>query len=264
MIRINNLEVFQNKFNDGTPLLKIPYLLNLPPEDPSEVLHIEWKYENMEELFNLYSIVRQIQSFNCHNIELDLPFLPNARQDRCTLYEDVFTLKWFAEIINSLNFKAVWVDDPHSDVCVGLINNAIKRHKIEDRIVKLISQNKIDLLYYPDNGAEKKYSQLVKFPYAFGVKHRDWSTQKLLKLEVVGNVQNQNILIIDDICATGGTLIKSAQELKRLGCENIYIYITHCEHTIFKGELLNCGLIEKIYTTNSIYKKEHDLIEVIK
>lgn len=61
------------------------------------------------------------------------------------------------------------------------------------------------------------------------------------------------MLIIDDICSKGGTFYHSAKKLKELGANKIYLYVSHCENTIYAGELLkDNGLIEKIFTTDSI------------
>ena len=75
-------------------------------------------------------------------------------------------------------------------------------------------------------------------------------------------VNGKDVLIIDDICSRGGTFYHSAKALKEAGAKNIYLYVTHCENTILEGELLTSGLIEKVYTTNSIFTKEHEMIEV--
>ena len=45
-----------------------------------------------------------------------MPYIPNARKDRAHREKDVFTLKYFANIINSLNFDNVYVLNPHSNV----------------------------------------------------------------------------------------------------------------------------------------------------
>jgi len=71
-----------------------------------------------------------------------------------------------------------------------------------------------------------------------------------------------------DICFVCiGTNFQSSLEitsmLKELGAKEIYLWVTHCENTILEGELLTSGLIEKVYTTNSIFTKEHEKIEVL-
>ena len=71
------------------------------------------------------------------------------------------------------------------------------------------------------------------------------------------------MLIIDDICSKGGTFYHSAKKLKELGAKNIYLYISHCENTILQGDLLTSGLIERVFTTDSIFTKSHEKIEVM-
>ena len=85
-------------------------------------------------------------------------------------------------------------------------------------------------------------------------------------LELIGNIpsENYNVLIIDDICSRGGTFLHSAKKLKECGAWDIYLYVTHCENTILDGELINSGLIKKIFTTDSIYTSENENIEIIR
>lgn len=69
----------------------------------------------------------------------------------------------------------------------------------------------------------------------------------------VDQIKDRDVLIIDDICSKGGTFYHSAKKLKELGANKIYLYVSHCENTIYSGELLkDNGLIEKIFTTDSI------------
>ena len=77
------------------------------------------------------------------------------------------------------------------------------------------------------------------------------------------DIKGKNILIVDDICSRGGTFYHSAKKLKELGANKIYLYISHCENTILEGDLLTSGLIEKVFTTNSIFTKKHEKIEVL-
>lgn len=257
MIKINNKVFEQSAFPDGTPLLKTPNSLN------SDEQVITWLYDDMKELFAVYCITKHLQSMAKTPVRLVMPYVPNARQDRTqNEKEDVFTLKWFCDIVNSLEFSRVTIVDVHSTVAPDLLNNchSINNQKIFDIVKGNID---VDLVFYPDNGASKKYSEYIKSPNAFGIKKRDWETGKILGLDIIGDVQGKNILIVDDISSFGGTFYHSAKKLKDLGAKNIYLLITHCEDSILKGDLINSGLIEKIYTTNSIYRGTHKLIEVI-
>ena len=262
MIKLNGEIVNINHFPDGTLLLK-----EESNWSGGGAHKVEWYYENNEELIALIFLTKHLRNYNnISKINLLLPYIPNARQDRVKTTEDVFTLKYFADIINYLNFNQVQVLDPHSSVSEALINNIVvcdPKYFIDKAIRKIKNQNLI--MFYPDEGAMKRYSGLATKPYAFGIKKRNWETGKIEGLDVSGAVDQiagKDILIVDDICSRGGTFYHSAKKLKELGAKKIYLYITHCENTILEGELLTSGLIEKVYTTNSIFTKEHEKIEV--
>lgn len=258
MIKINSTIIEANQFPDNTLLVKAP-----PLRGHGEWVHITWNYENDGELFTLICLRKH---YSQAKAILWLPYCPHARMDRIKTTSDVFTLKYFAEIINSLNFEKVCILDPHSSVSEALINNiTVVSH--EDFIEKTFNDIGTDnlLMFYPDEGAMKRYSGMVEMEYAFGIKKRDWATGKIEGLDVAGcvdKIKDSRILIIDDICSRGGTFYHSAKKLKELGAKEIYLYVTHCENTILEGELLTSGLIEKVYTTNSIFTKEHEKIEV--
>ena len=165
-----------------------------------------------------------------------------------------------------MKFKKVFAIDPHSTVSEALINNieVVSPKSFIEQALDRINTNDI-LMFYPDEGAMKRYSGMTKLPYAFGIKKRDWETGKILGLDVSGDVDaiaGKDILIVDDICSRGGTFYHSAKKLKELGANKIYLYVSHCENTILEGDLLTSGLVEKVYTTNSIFTKEHEMIEV--
>ena len=264
MIKLNGKIVELGSFPDGTMLMK-----EVTPD--TEQVTISWFYENDRELVALIYLANHLKTHGCENMHLYMPYIPNARQDRVKVEEDVFTLKYFAGVINSLGFKTVTVLDPHSNVREAVIDRITvqKPQKlIEDTIEKIAAmEGEVPSMFYPDEGAGKRYGGMISLPYAFGIKKRDWKTGNILGLDVAGDVESisgKNILIVDDICSKGGTFFFSAKKLKELGAKNIYLHITHCENTIFDGQLLSGELIKRIYTTNSILTKTHDIIEVTK
>ena len=273
MIFIGENIIKRESFPDGTPLIKLdPINVENGLSYNDHMVVINWFYESMDELFTVYCLVGHLRNAGFETISLYMPYLPNARQDRVKNEEDVFTLKYFCQIINSLNFKWVHVVDAHSSVGPALIDrviNEVPRSVLLNVFTKLDRNEKVDMdnliIFYPDEGAMKRYSQLVEHPYAFGIKRRNWEDGKIMGLDVISSesLEGKDILIIDDICSRGGTFFHSAKKLKELGVNKIYLYVTHCEDTIHKGELLESGLIEKVYTTNSILNEYHEKIEVI-
>lgn len=270
MIMVNGNPIEINKFPDGTLLIK---------ENPSyNIALISWFFENNEELVALIYIANHLRSRGVKRMELYMPYIPNARQDRVKKPEDVFTLKYFCGVVNSLGFNKVIVLDPHSSVSEALIEGvSIQSPKkyIDIVIDKLTRSGTYRneqgvtplIMFYPDEGAMKRYSGMINNRrYAFGIKDRDWSTGEIKGLKVSGatdDIKDGEVLIVDDICSRGGTFYHSALKLKELGAKHIFLYVTHCEDTILDGEVLTCGLIDKVYTTNSLFTKRHEKIEVI-
>ncbi len=260
MIQYNGRTVELNRFPDGTLLLKEN------AEETNEAV-LCWQFENNEEMVALYFLTKNLQAKGVARIVLELPYIPNARQDRVKKPEDVFTLKYFAEFINSLGFAEVVVLDPHSYVSEALIDRIRIRTPKEyvERVIGCLGGTENLLLFFPDEGAMKRYSAMFELPYVFGIKKRDWSTGEIKGLDVAGRTEliaGSQILIIDDICSRGGTFYHSAKELKELGAGEIYLYISHCENTILEGEIPNTDLIQKVYTTNSIFTGSHEKITV--
>ena len=261
MIKYNGKEVTLNHFPDGTLLVKETVA------DTDRAV-ITWLYENNEEMVALYFLTKHLQAKDVKEIALELPYIPNARQDRVKASEDVFTLKYFAEFINGLGFSEVTVLDPHSYVSEALFDHLkIRTPKcyVEQVLEKLGTKENV-LLFFPDEGAMKRYSSMFELPYVFGIKKRNWTNGEILGLDVTGRtelIKGSTVLIVDDICSRGGTFYHSAKALKELGASKVYLYISHCENTILGGEILTTDLIGKVYTTNSIFTKQHEKIEVL-
>lgn len=236
--------------------------------------YITWKYDGDHECMAIWHLVHHIRD-HCPDakIILDMPYLPNARMDRVKNPDEVFTLKWFSLFINKLNFYCVNIVDPHSNVGAALIDRVHTfgiNVNVSRALCDIGAQEEMHpdniILCYPDEGACKKYSeQLNSIQYIFGIKHRDWRTGQIESLELNNPsiAKGKTVLIVDDICSRGGTFMHTAHVLKNAGANNIYLYVTHCENTIFKGDLIDSPLIEGIYTTGSIYRGNHSKIKVI-
>ncbi|MBR6665330.1 MAG: ribose-phosphate pyrophosphokinase [Lachnospiraceae bacterium] len=258
MIKLNDKQVDLNKFPDGTFLIK--------EGAPAEPVTITWLFEKNEEMLALYFLTKHLQSKGVEKIELKMPYIPNARQDRVKTKEDVFTLKYFAELINELKFQKVTVLDPHSYVSEALFEHIEIQtpKKYVEKVLDRIATDKL-MLFFPDEGAMKRYSNMFDLPYAFGIKKRDWATGQIKGLDVTGQTEcipGSIVLIVDDICSKGGTFYYSAKELKELGAKEVYLYISHCENSIFEGELLTGDWVDKVFTTDSIFAGEHEKVEV--
>lgn len=268
MITSDAFDIASSKFPDGT--LKLNFYSNLEFYD---TVCIAWKYKDESELIKLIYIKKHLQqTFPDRKVSLFMPYIPNARMDRTHIRcREVFTLKYFCEVINSLNFDKVYVVDPHSNVSTALLNNLVVLpiDAILDNIQRGYFANEAPVIYYPDAGAMKRYSGMFSHPPVYGNKTRDWDTGEITGLTLEGAVdlvKGKPVLIVDDICSAGGTFYHAAKALKEAGAGDISLYVTHCEETIFKGALWkamqNDGLIDKVFTTDSIERTDDSQLHV--
>lgn len=260
--------IYLKSYPDGTKKidLNIPYFDYYPEYD------IVWKFDNEDELASLIYIAEHLKEDHLLG-KLYMPYVPNARMDRIKTPYEVFTLKYFAKIINWIGFERVKILDPHSNVTAALFD----RCSVEDpqayieNVIFGLGEDDI-VLYYPDEGAAKKYSEILgNFPWCYGKKKRNWSDGKILGLDVITNgvnLKGKRILMVDDIISYGGTVYYGAQELQKLGAEKIYAYATHTENSVLvegRSKILKAfdeGLIEKIFTTDSIFRGSYNKIQV--
>ena len=266
MIKVNDTEIKVGHFPDGTQ--SIEFSEDQPYYSTNEV---EWFYDSDEEVFTLMCVVDMVRRISKNpRIKLWIPYLPNARMDRIKKPEQNFSLKVFANFINSLNFDRVMTYNVHSNVSEALINNIFNMSPNSD-VGAVISKYKPDVIYFPDEGACKRYADLAciknyGLPVIFGIKKRDFATGKILGLDVVSDIDltGKKVLIVDDICSAGGTFKFSAMKLKELGASDVALYISHCEDNIQNGDLLKTDLVSKIYTTDSILHISDPKIQIIR
>lgn len=285
MITVNGIEIVRKTFPDGSLCL-----LDLDNSllNPNKNYEIVWLYEGDYEIFMLICIVKHLRSkmYNNVSFNLTMPYVVNSRLDRTHSDNEVFTLKYFAEIINDLKFNKVLIVDPHSIVSEALIDNVcvLRPHNIiDDAINKMRSLNEFKrelVIYFPDDGAYKRYKDMPcfkNFNCIYGKKERDWETGKILGIEIydkngsklTNEIENCDVLMVDDIISYGGTLAYSADKLKEMGAAHISAYATHVENSVLdeeKGTLLKRykdKIIDTVYTTNSIYHGNHPMVEVI-
>ena len=264
MIQLNGKTVSLDRFTDGTLFLQ-----ETVKRDYSEnrTATLAWKFENDAETVAVYYLTRHLQEHGVKTVHLVMPYIPNARQDRVKTDADVFTLKYFAELINSLHFASVTVLDPHSAVSEGLIDCLVVRTAAENigKVLREIGCEDI-LLFFPDEGAMKRYSDMTDRPFVYGMKKRDWETHEISDMKILGATDllpGKTVLMVDDICSSGKTLLYAAELLKANGAGRIYLYVSHCENTVLQSELLTKDIVERVFTTDSVLTVKNEKITIL-
>lgn len=257
MILVNGVTPLLDPFPNGETHLTGKFMNN--PLDKNGQVRIDFKYESDKDLIGLYFIRKHILSTS-PNLEtvLHIWYMPYSRMDRVESEKDIFTLKYTCELINGLNFKTVYVYEPHSDVTTALLNNAKKCNLSRDVALKAMINMGFDMdkdvLLFPDAGAQKRYGkQFDGFKTAVQFKTRNFNTGKITKTQILGEIpKDSKVLIVDDLCSFGGTFLAAANEVKKY-TNDIYLSVAHCETSILQGELLRPGSpIKKVFTTDSL------------
>lgn len=262
MITLNNQKVIIKKFPNGETLINSD---NLRIVD--NMNEIKLKFENDEDIVQLYFLKSHLDELSA-KCRLTIGYMPYSRMDR-TENRAVFTLKHLCRLINTMNFQEVCIYEPHSDVSVALLDrvrvidmSVILARKVLDNISK---SSEPVYLVYPDAGAARRYSRQIKYDKVLVAnKEIDFKTGYITKLEINGEVKEEKFkaVIIDDLCSKGGTAMLTGSRLRAMGADEIYLVVTHCEDTIFKGDILKTDLIKEVYTTDSILTREHEKINV--
>lgn len=227
----------------------------------AQTIYINFYFTHDGEIMKLLLLVDAIRRVSTAELILKIPYFPGARQDRVCYAGEALSVKVYADLINSLNFKEVQVFDPHSEVLCALLNNikVISNLAFVEHCVNLIAKGSRQVTFVsPDAGANKKIfnlcSQLnyLDIEVVRADKKRETKTGKVVATEVFADdLQGKDCIIIDDICSRGGTFMALAQELKKKNAGNIYLIVSHYEGSADLRKLEDSG-ITHVYIGNNI------------
>jgi ribose-phosphate pyrophosphokinase len=197
-------------------------------------------------------------------INLYIPYVPHARQDRATTPNQPFSLRVFSKFLNSLDWGVIDISDffitcldVHSSVFeetlleystpvdnIGSYNYA---HKLKD--------NKYDGIICPDKGALNRceqWSQALNLPIYICTKNRDPATGQLSNPTIPDiDLNCKKLLLVDDIGTGFGTHVMLANEFhKKFSNITMDLWVTHSSFTRGKDVVLNS--FNKVYTTDSL------------
>jgi ribose-phosphate pyrophosphokinase len=219
------------------------------------------RLNNSNDFFELANVKNALEeyfmSFGIKNpIDLVLPYIPYAQQDRVCTKGEAFSAKVFANLLNSLNFNRVVVADPHSGISSALINNVIvvSRFELIDQHQELRTNLGAGTLIAVDSGANKATFDLAKYfghsEFIRADKLRNLATGEILESVIYTDKVPQRVIMVDDLSINGGTFIKLAKVLRDRGAKTVALYVTHLIAPNGVKNLYQGG-IDEVYCTNS-------------
>ena len=241
MIKLNGVEVNPTIFPDGTS--QVWQLTDDYSLHGSNV--IRWDFESESELIHVIQLHDLIALGFGHKVELLMPYLPYARQDKSYCNNETFALRTFAQILNSCHFETVTSYDAHSETAGLLIDRFINVPP------NLSFTDEYGLVCFPDAGAMKRYAGSVSKPVFYADKVRDQETGWITHYKIVSDFQptDHDIIVVDDLCDGGMTFNILADDLHEIGVGRLDLYVTHGLFSKGIGELLK--KYNRIITTDT-------------
>lgn len=262
MIKINGEYIALTKFPNGERAIhKEAWASNLDDRD----IRVDFFFDGDED--EIYMLQRIMFAMNDRypdkHKRLFMPYIPYSRMDRENDHY-LFSLKWFADLINRMNFDEVHTRGAHSKVSLDLINNIRNSNTsllLMSYLLEDFAGGEDTYIILPDKGAQLRYggeleAVLGRCEYKGIVtcnKERDFKTGRITSLTFDKKLEpGSKAIIIDDLCSRGGTFDLTINKLVEQGINDVAVTVTHCEDTVYDGVLLDNPALTLLLTTDSI------------
>jgi len=208
-------------------------------------------------LVRALSLIAKAKQFSTNVIGV-IPYFGYARQDREFLPGEIISMKVIAKIFKSLGLKKIIVVDIHSKIALNFFNIPAKNVSAVPLLVKHFKKMKLkDLLVVsPDQGGiqrAKEFARLLNTNYVALKKQRNRKTGKVqIKSSSLDEVKGKNLIIVDDMISTGGSIIKATEFLKKQKCKKIFVACTHALLREDAEKRIKKSGVAKIISANTI------------
>lgn len=186
-----------------------------------------------------------------------IPFFSYAKGDKKDEPRVSIRARVCADAIEVAGADRVLTMDLHSPQIQGFfsvpVDHLYGRHVISEHIQKMNIENLV--VCSPDVGFAKEASDFAKLmgtPVVIGNKVRKDHSETVQVMEVIGEVEGKNVILVDDFTITGRTLISMAETLKKRGANDIYAAVTHGVLSKGAAERIGNSPLKKMFMTDTI------------
>ncbi len=218
-------------------------------------------------LMELLIFIDAMKRASARSIVAVIPYFGYARQDRRGQAREPITAKLVADLLQRAGATRVLTMDLHTEQIQGFfdipVDNLYARPLIIERLQSLGMEKCV--VVTPDIGSIKlarSFAEALKVDLAI-VDKRRMNAKQVEMTTLIGDVKGKDVLLVDDVCSTGGTLMTAAGVCKQNGAKSVNVALTH---GLFVGKgIEECG-IEKIVMSNTVPSPEtinRDLLEIV-
>ncbi|MDX1533652.1 MAG: ribose-phosphate diphosphokinase, partial [Nitrosopumilaceae archaeon] len=167
------------------------------------------------------------------NVVAVIPYMGYARQDREFLPGEIITMRVISKLFKSVGTSKVIVVDIHSSIALNQLKIPAKNISAIPQLVKYFKKLKLQnpIVISPDKGGSvraKKFAELYGTDFLVLQKQRNRKTGKVqIKSKKLSEVKGRDLVLVDDMISTGGSIIKATQFLKKQKCRKIFVACTH-------------------------------------
>jgi ribose-phosphate pyrophosphokinase len=207
-------------------------------------------------LMELLIMIDAARRASAKRITAVLPFFGYARQDRKDQPRVPITAKLVANLLVSAGATRVLAMDLHSQQIQGFFDIPVDHLFASPVFFEYLKSSRSENLTVcsPDVGGMKMaaaYANVLGAGLALVAKKRR-SASTVEAINVVGDIEGRDILLVDDITETAGTLAAAAKILRDHGAKTIRAAVSHCILNERAVERLSTGLIDELITTDSV------------
>jgi ribose-phosphate pyrophosphokinase len=208
---------------------------------------------NLLQALSIISQARKVSS----KIYAIIPYMGYARQDRQFLSGEVVTMSIVARMLRSAGAKKIVVVDIHSKIALNHFKIPKENISAIPELAKYFKRMKLTdaLVVSPDMGGAlraKRFASLINTDFIALKKSRNRKTGKVVIQSSKVDVRGKDLILVDDIISTGGSIVKAAQFLKKQKCKRVFVA---CTHGLFvedaEKKIKNAG-VSRIISTNTI------------
>lgn len=224
-----------------------------------------------DNLMELLIMIDALRRASAQRITAVIPYFGYARQDRKDQPRVPITAKLVANLLTVAGASRILTMDLHAGQIQGFFDIPVDHLFSVGVFVDYFSKMNLKELITvsPDVGSIKMaraYAKRISAGLAI-IDKRRVSPEKAEAMHIMGEVENKNVIIVDDMIATGSSLIEAVEALKKAGAKSIYAAITH---GILSGPAIQridqCKGLEKLMITDSIplsEEKRHPKIQAL-
>lgn len=187
-----------------------------------------------------------------------IPYMGYARQDRAFLPGEVITMSLVAKMFKAAGASKIIVVDIHSMIALDHLQIPAKNVSAIGELVKYFKKLKLKdpLVVSPDKGGVERarnFARLLGVDFIALDKHRDRKTGEVtIRSTDHHEVRNRDVILVDDMISTGGSIMKAAQFLRKQKCGKIYASCTHALLIADAERKIKKAGVTKIVSTNTI------------